>query len=431
MKVLILGDGMALTTGFSQVCREAAIAFKEEGWDVVQMASMDVPPMCDSRPYWEIGVKPYFPRGSNVTGSDIIEHVVDAEKPDVIFINADAGMVYNWQVALRISGRHRIPSVVYAPIEGAPIQPPYAAAFSNATVGLTYTKWSSDKLRTEHNLIVPWVYHGVDPDVFHPLDPEKRAEIRELLGWTDKFVVMYVARNAGRKAHDRLIKAMAYVRQDGDTNTLLYLHCKPYDGNYLAGWDLQGLAHYCGVTDAVAFPEQHDSAKGESQIGLALKYGAADLFVSPSKVEGFGLPLIEAMASGLPVAVTNDQGNQLEVVGDAAVAFLEPIDWDTWFTGAQLANVDPISIARVITACQGRITGMDGPKAMAQARERSLARARVFDWQTMREALVMAVKKAAETPRIEEPPMWRPDLLEPPSEVKVPRPDEETAIAIG
>jgi len=53
-------------------------------------------------------------------------------------------------------------------------------------------------------------------------------------------------------------------------------------------------------------------------------YGAADLFVFPSYYEGFGLPPLEAMASGCPVIASNATSIP-EVIGDAAV-LMEPCD---------------------------------------------------------------------------------------------------------
>jgi glycosyltransferase involved in cell wall biosynthesis len=53
---------------------------------------------------------------------------------------------------------------------------------------------------------------------------------------------------------------------------------------------------------------------------LALLYNAADLFVFPSRFEGFGLPLLEAMACGAPVAAANNSSIP-EIAGDAALLF--------------------------------------------------------------------------------------------------------------
>ena len=56
----------------------------------------------------------------------------------------------------------------------------------------------------------------------------------------------------------------------------------------------------------------------ESYLDLPAFYSAADAFVLPTFYEGFGLPMLEAMACGCPVVTSNDPAVQ-EVVGDAAL----------------------------------------------------------------------------------------------------------------
>jgi glycosyltransferase involved in cell wall biosynthesis len=59
-------------------------------------------------------------------------------------------------------------------------------------------------------------------------------------------------------------------------------------------------------------------AGGVSQEDLPCVYSGADLFVYPSFAEGFGLPVLEAMACGVPV-ITSESGSLPEVVGDAGI----------------------------------------------------------------------------------------------------------------
>ncbi len=92
---------------------------------------------------------------------------------------------------------------------------------------------------------------------------------------------------------------------------------------------------------------------------LAYHYNAADLMVFPSLLEGFGIPLLEAMASGVPV-VTSKTSSIPEVVGDAALA-LDPRD--------ELAMAD--SSVRLLT---------DRAYALELA-QRGLERSRAFTWE--------------------------------------------------
>jgi alpha-1,3-rhamnosyl/mannosyltransferase len=78
--------------------------------------------------------------------------------------------------------------------------------------------------------------------------------------------------------------------------------------------ELRGLAASLGIADRVRFPAWVSSEDFE---GL---FAAAGCFVLPSLMEGFGLPVAEAMQRGVPVACSN-LSSLREVVGDAALLF--------------------------------------------------------------------------------------------------------------
>jgi glycosyltransferase involved in cell wall biosynthesis len=91
---------------------------------------------------------------------------------------------------------------------------------------------------------------------------------------------------------------------------------------------------------------------------LADEYRAADVFAYPSVYEGFGLPVVEAMASGTPV-VSSTGGSIPEITGDAAVL------------------VDPVDVAGLAGAIRMIASNPDSATAL---RARGLARAANFSW---------------------------------------------------
>ena len=95
------------------------------------------------------------------------------------------------------------------------------------------------------------------------------------------------------------------------------------------------------------------------QADLPALYAGARLFVYPSMYEGFGLPVLEAMASGTPV-ITSNVSSLPEVVGSAAMQ-ANPVDTDAWTSALALAL-------------------QDGAWRQ-QARSAGLARAAQFSWQ--------------------------------------------------
>ncbi|MGD8816069.1 MAG: glycosyltransferase family 1 protein, partial [Acidobacteriota bacterium] len=133
----------------------------------------------------------------------------------------------------------------------------------------------------------------------------------------DRFC-LYVGRRQRRKNVAFLLRAYAAARTiDGDVPPLLLLGpAGPEDAA------LQRLVSELGVADAVLL---RGFASAEM---LAAAYRRADIFCYPCRYEGFGLPLIEALASGCP-ALAADEGGLPETLGEAG-RLLRPQSVSAW-----------------------------------------------------------------------------------------------------
>lgn len=149
------------------------------------------------------------------------------------------------------------------------------------------------------------VYESVEP-MFRPLPPAEVAAFRAARGLPDRYV-LYVGTLEPRKQLPVLLRAYAKARSDwGEMPPLVVGGGK--------GWGFEGifrLVDALGLRTSVAFPGFLPLAD------LPLWYNCASLFAYPSRYEGFGLPVLEAMACGTPVVTTN-ASSLPEVVGDAA-----------------------------------------------------------------------------------------------------------------
>lgn len=145
---------------------------------------------------------------------------------------------------------------------------------------------------------------GVRSEPAAPFTPE--AELRGRLGLGSARVILCVAQKRPYKGQDRLIRALAEL----DDDAVLVLPGAP------TGYELQlrALADDLGVASRVVFPAWVDEADLE---GL---YRMATCFALASDIEGFGLPVLEAMARGLPVACS-DRTSLPEVAAGAALLF--------------------------------------------------------------------------------------------------------------
>jgi glycosyltransferase involved in cell wall biosynthesis len=179
---------------------------------------------------------------------------------------------------------------------------------------------------------------GVDPSVFRPLSDRDR--VRAEAGLSGRFVVGCVARNLFRKQIPILIKAFAGFCRD-HPDVFLYLHMDPDD----QGWRLLEVLRRYGVADRAAFTRGLAGAAGVNDTTLNMIYNLFDVMVLPTMGEAFGLPLLEAMAAGVPVLAT-DCSAVPELVGDRG-ELVKVKDWLTLtWDGAEYAIADGDDLAQ-------------------------------------------------------------------------------------
>ncbi|MDQ6671597.1 MAG: glycosyltransferase family 4 protein [Chloroflexota bacterium] len=122
--------------------------------------------------------------------------------------------------------------------------------------------------------------------------------------------ILYPAHLWPHKNHLRLLDALALLRDSHDTR--IQLVCTGGIREYVC--EIQSRIAALRLQDQVTF------AGYVSQTDLAVLYRLAKLLAFPSLFEGYGFPLVEAMAGGLPIACSN-VGSMPEIVGSAARLF--------------------------------------------------------------------------------------------------------------
>jgi glycosyltransferase involved in cell wall biosynthesis len=121
---------------------------------------------------------------------------------------------------------------------------------------------------------------------------------------------LFVGRIVPSKGQHELVKALWAYRRLYDPEARLHLVGGSSSFSYLKA--LRGFVHELGLSDAVRITGD------VSDTALAAHFAAADAYLSLSVHEGFGVPLLEAMAAGVPV-VARAVGAVAETVGDAAL----------------------------------------------------------------------------------------------------------------
>jgi glycosyltransferase involved in cell wall biosynthesis len=187
--------------------------------------------------------------------------------------------------------------------------PETAAVLRQARWVMAMSRFGESQLRHAGFDKVMYVPHGIETEVFKPIDRAKaRAEMAEFIhhDLQDQFLIVTVAANKGtpsRKNFDGMLAAFSQFSQD-HPNALFYIHAE--NQGIWSGEDLRALVQAYGVEDKVFFPPQYPLLTGMiSPKLLNIVYNAADVLMLLSRGEGFGLPIVEAQASGCPVIVTD------------------------------------------------------------------------------------------------------------------------------
>ena len=154
------------------------------------------------------------------------------------------------------------------------------------------------------------VYPGLSP-CFHEPAPRSESEVRARYGLPDTPIILTVGTLQPRKNHLRLVRAFSRVR---DRAVLVIAGGEGWA--YDAVRDEVARLHLSGRVIFTGFVDDAD---------LPALYRAAVLFAYPALYEGFGLPVLEAMACGLPV-VTSNVSSLPEITGPEAALLINPLD---------------------------------------------------------------------------------------------------------
>ncbi|MFA6888684.1 MAG: glycosyltransferase family 1 protein [Candidatus Woesearchaeota archaeon] len=152
---------------------------------------------------------------------------------------------------------------------------------------------------------------GIDPKEFH-----KQKKCKKPFFFASQCNVLFVGTEEKRKNFPTVLKAIAYLKKSIPTIRLIKV------GNPLIQSEriknIQ-LIQKLGIEQNVFFV-------GHIEKGIAKYYNAADVLVMPSLKEGFGFPILEAMACGCPVIAS--QCDSLPEIGKDAIEYIDdPFDY--------------------------------------------------------------------------------------------------------
>lgn len=200
------------------------------------------------------------------------------------------------------------------------------------------------------------IHSGVDPR-FQPVEPSRVEETRQRLGLPAQYV-LFVGNLEPRKNLLRLLQAWHTLPHQQLGLSLVLVGTKQHVFRDIGLTEPPQAVHFAGYLDDADLPTV---------------YSGAEMFVFPSIYEGFGFPVLEAMACGVPVVCSNN--TSLPEVAGTAAHFIDPYDIESIADG----------ILRVA----------QDETLRATLREAGLANAKRFTWQSTIDATWRTFEEAA------------------------------------
>jgi glycosyltransferase involved in cell wall biosynthesis len=367
VRILIFGHWS--DTGFGRVTQELGARFLAAGHDprVLAVNHRGEPikgPMAGR--VWPAGIAG-DDYGGNISGDAIAGPFwqrfdpTDEWVPEVVLVVSDMSGMYGHLGRRGLTGWQSVPVFHYCPIEGDNLPVAWREVWETAHP-VAMSSYGSRVIGTHIGRDVPLIYHGVDAEAFRPVLPHdpvywkgKRLSSKEdckaAFGLNPaRLVILRTDRNVERKFYYRLFEAMVPIwRQIDDVD--LVLHCSMVDAGQNLWEEIGRLPHE--FLSRINLTNAHDTFKGLPQEGLRALYNAADLYVSTSGGEGFGLTLAESMACEVPVVIT-DWAADAETVGPGGVLipplidrYGEPVRFHSRY-GMDWAVPDPIGFVEPV-----------------------------------------------------------------------------------
>jgi glycosyltransferase involved in cell wall biosynthesis len=199
-------------------------------------------------------------------------------------------------------------------------------------------------LPSEHIAVI---YHGCSPGMYPGRQEEKFQEVRARIQLSGRPFILFVGGAEPRKNHIVLFEAFSRSAKLVKSFSIVAV------GEVQSrGANIERTARKFGISDSVCCPGY------VSNEDLRMLYAHAEGFVFPSLYEGFGIPLLDAMACGAPV-ITGTESALPEVAGDAAI-YVNPQDPEQ--LGAELERL------------------VSDPGLQDQLRNKGFDRVRQFTW---------------------------------------------------
>lgn len=322
MKVLVISDD-GLPTGYGRISMEINARLQRRGVEIMA-ASLQydglLPPNNEGQRlgYWvsSLAGKPSW--------SQSVLGLIGVFQPDIVHVIQDAPFAFELRNAPVDWSRYAF--VVTTPVDGAPVYPAWVAMLKSADAVLSISQFGVDTHRAA-GIASVLCRPGIDPNAFFPLGDDVKRALRLRMGIaSEAFVVGSMCMNQGRKDIPDMLRAFFAFASD-KPSARYFMDMEPTSP---AGFDILAVCQQQGW-DASKLLFRGDAARA-GVTSLRDRYALLDAHMVVSHREGYGLPLVEAMACGV-VSIALDYCSGSEICGDGQGVLIEPIEYtnvSTW-----------------------------------------------------------------------------------------------------
>lgn len=344
MRVLVTGYSPRTHASYGTIIRELWTRLMKTGeFEMEQHAWFNIPSMEDVP--WKLWPTQIGQRHDGKTGfleqdkwgSESFEAVLKKFQPEIVW---NLGDIYMSRYIDAYKRRYGFKLIRWTLTEGDPIDRDNIPFIQSAERTVAITQYAADKWGEITGDKYPVIYHGTDLDVFKPVTTEQKYAIRKSVTngaiKDDDFLIAYVGRNQGRKRPWLTFEAIHYLqtgawgwdergkprrlewdplsRRHKDDKSIvrfaekvpakLWLHSAD-DGTR---WRYDLLEKQWNVSEHVIRTDGYSDKHGLPTDQMAGIYQISDALSMMSGSEGFGVPIIEATACGVPTVYTNYSG---------------------------------------------------------------------------------------------------------------------------
>lgn len=239
---------------------------------------------------------PVYPNSDYDTwGNDVVGMHLDRSKSDLLITLMDLFILDR-----KVYGNLPTPWAAWTPIDSVEMGEPTHAMLKRANYPIAMSNFGAEQMKNYEIEPFATIYHAVDTEIFKPMD---KAECRAELGLEQDayFVGMVMANKGNRKMFPLQFKAIKkFFDSHNDERMCVYQHTDPTSG--MGGFDIRELVRMMGLKGSSFNTNQYDTSVVPTPPETMAKiYNSFDVLLNCSAGEGFGVPIVEAQACGVPV----------------------------------------------------------------------------------------------------------------------------------